>query len=220
MSYSIYKHTNLTNGKSYIGITNRDPHIRWRNGLGYKDQPKFYNAIMKYGWDNFSHEIVATCHDRGTASEIEMALIKKHNSVENGYNVSSGVNDMEHAFDRAPVDKYNPDTGQLICTYPSIIDAAQDVDSSDSHISECCRGIHKTAAGFGWAYHGEPYTPPKSFFRYVRIEKVDVATGLVIETYKSQREAADANGVSRALINMCCRGKQKSSNGYTWRYEA
>ena len=220
MIYSIYKHTNLINGKSYVGITNRIPKIRWSNGHGYRTQPKFYNAIMKYGWDNFSHEVIATCHDKAVAYEMEKAFIKKYNCIDDGYNVSEGGNGMEYVYDKCAVDKYNPDTGKLICTYNSILDAAEDVGISDSHISECCKGKHKTAAGYGWAYHGEPYEPPKSYFRYVRIEKVDAETGEIIATYDSQTQAARLNDVSVALINMCCKGNQRLGKGYVWRYKS
>lgn len=58
MGWSVYKHTNLINQKVYIGITSRKPSSRWGlQGKGYKDQPKFFNAIEKYGWENFKHEI-------------------------------------------------------------------------------------------------------------------------------------------------------------------
>lgn len=55
--YSIYIHLNKINDKKYIGITCKKPEIRWANGLGYKKQP-FWNAITKYGWDNFEHIII------------------------------------------------------------------------------------------------------------------------------------------------------------------
>lgn len=65
--YIIYKHTLLTecehNGWSYIGLTKQQPNKRWKNGLGYfkpsnPTQSLFWNAIQKYGWDSFSHEII------------------------------------------------------------------------------------------------------------------------------------------------------------------
>ena len=59
-TYCIYCHTNLTNNFKYIGQTihGNNANKRWRNGEGYKDQVFFYRAIKKYGWDNFSHEIL------------------------------------------------------------------------------------------------------------------------------------------------------------------
>ena len=56
----IYKHTNLINGKIYIGQTCQNPEDRWDYGCGYKKHNlHFYNAIKKYGWkEGFSHEII------------------------------------------------------------------------------------------------------------------------------------------------------------------
>ena len=56
--WCVYKHTNKTNGKVYIGKTCRKPEYRWNEGKGYIYQRHFWNAINKYGWDNFEHEIL------------------------------------------------------------------------------------------------------------------------------------------------------------------
>lgn len=89
MRYNVYKHTNLINNKSYIGITSQRCENRWGiNGKGYKLQPKFFNAIQKYGWNNFQHDILYTNLSKDAALEIESKLIKKYNTIENGYNVS------------------------------------------------------------------------------------------------------------------------------------
>lgn len=36
-NFLVYKHTNLINNKSYIGITSLidNPNLRWKNGNGY-----------------------------------------------------------------------------------------------------------------------------------------------------------------------------------------
>ena len=89
--YTVYKHTS-PNGKSYIGITSMCPKDRWKNGKGYSHNTYFTNAIEKYGWDNFAHEILADGLTQEEAHEMEVELIKKHNTFDSndGYNLTSG----------------------------------------------------------------------------------------------------------------------------------
>ena len=42
--FSVYVHI-APNGKRYYGITSREPHRRWGNGNGYRQNRHFYNAI-------------------------------------------------------------------------------------------------------------------------------------------------------------------------------
>lgn len=92
--YIVYKHTNKINKKSYIGITknDNDPNQRWRNGFGYDYNKKFFTDIVKYGWDNFTHEILEKGLTESEALVKETFYIKKFNTVENGYNNAYGGN--------------------------------------------------------------------------------------------------------------------------------
>lgn len=92
MKYTVYKHTNLINGKVYVGITARDTTLRWKNGKGYSNNKHFQNAILKYGWDNFTHEILFTGLTKEEACQKEIELIAHYRSdeFEHGYNRSSG----------------------------------------------------------------------------------------------------------------------------------
>lgn len=91
MSYSVYIHTNKVNGKRYVGVTIRKPEQRWNNGEGYKEQPHFYSAIKKYGWDNFEHFIVEV-DSREKMFELEKQCIEFYQTTnpEKGYNKSLG----------------------------------------------------------------------------------------------------------------------------------
>lgn len=90
-NYIVYKHT-APNGKVYIGITKQTPEKRWKNGHGYQRNQHFYNAILKYGWNNFSHEIIAEKLTKEQAEEMEVQLISEFGSSENdkGYNIAPG----------------------------------------------------------------------------------------------------------------------------------
>lgn len=97
--YTVYKHTNKLNGKIYIGITSKKPNERWINGKGYKPKNKnqngyFYKAILKYGWDNFTHEILYSDLTKEKAELIEIELISAYNSNirKYGYNIDNGGN--------------------------------------------------------------------------------------------------------------------------------
>jgi hypothetical protein len=90
-NYCVYKHTS-PNGKVYIGITGQDPLRRWQNGYGYRLNAYFFKAIVKYGWDNFTHEIVQAGLTKEEACTIEVELIDLYGSTDpaKGYNLSHG----------------------------------------------------------------------------------------------------------------------------------
>ena len=89
--FIVYKHTS-PDGKVYIGITCQKPEERWRNGKGYKFNQHFTNAINRYGWENFSHDILFSNLSQEDAKAKEKALIKSHNATNkmNGYNITEG----------------------------------------------------------------------------------------------------------------------------------
>lgn len=89
--YFVYRHV-APNGKMYVGITSKsDPKERWGNaGSGYSSNPHFWSAIKKYGWNNFKHIIVVHGVDVDTACRLEEYLIGKYDSMNNGYNQTSG----------------------------------------------------------------------------------------------------------------------------------
>ena len=98
-NYTVYMHKNKINGKFYIGQTSQSPQKRWDNGKGYETSSKFYNSILKYGWDNFEHIIVSTNLSQEKANELEELLIKLYRTQEDdfGYNIKAGGNNNNHS---------------------------------------------------------------------------------------------------------------------------
>ena len=98
-NYVIYIHTNKFNNKRYVGMT-INTERRWRNdGIEYKpsserNQRPFWNAIEKYGWENFEHEIVEEHLTFEEACEKEKYYIELYNTRDRnfGYNVAEGGN--------------------------------------------------------------------------------------------------------------------------------
>lgn len=72
------------------------PTYRWSNGKGYKESCRFYNAIQKYGWDNFKHEILFEnlTKEEAEQKEIELIGFYKSNQREYGYNIQNGGNSI------------------------------------------------------------------------------------------------------------------------------
>ena len=90
--YRVYMHTCLKNNKKYIGITRQEPKKRWKNGNGYCKSLFFHNAIKKYGWDNFKHEIILCNLTKEEAEMFEIEMIKYYKTQDRkfGYNIDSG----------------------------------------------------------------------------------------------------------------------------------
>ena len=149
MKYIVYLHINKINQEKYIGITNQIPEYRWgKEGKGYKNQPKFYNAILKYGWNNFEHLILETDLSENEALELETQYIMEYNSIENGYNILlKGISSFP---------RYKP----IYCItlnkkYNSIKEAAQENNIRSSEIIENCKGRRGPVKGLQWAYWNE-----------------------------------------------------------------
>ncbi len=89
----IYKATSKTTGKIYIGQTSQTLQQRISQHKCHSDNKNyhFYNAIKKYGFDDFIFEIVED--DIQNADELnkrEKYWIKYYDSYENGYNSTRG----------------------------------------------------------------------------------------------------------------------------------
>ena len=88
--YIVYKHI-TPSGKVYIGITKREKaRDRWKYGHGYKQNRHFYNAILKYGWKNIEHQILASNLSLEEACTLEKELISLYTKQGICYNIAEG----------------------------------------------------------------------------------------------------------------------------------
>ena len=92
---SIYIIKNKCNSKVYIGQTIQDVAERSRQHLKpsvikQSGTYKIYNAIKKYGKENFYYEILEGNIDSNLLNDREMYYIQLFDSYENGYNSTRG----------------------------------------------------------------------------------------------------------------------------------
>jgi group I intron endonuclease len=83
----IYKITSPT-GKVYIGRTKNYKGRMYEHyyiALKEKSEYALYKAIQKYGWDNFTKEIICEV-SKEEASVVEEKYIKEYDAVKSGYN--------------------------------------------------------------------------------------------------------------------------------------
>ena len=170
----VYVHINKINGKAYVGQTIQTPHERWgKNGKKYiRNNLKFGNAIQKYGWDNFEHIILY----KGCPAMLDLLeemYIKKYDSINNGYNLTSGGNKNKIISDETKkklreAQKNNKnihrftlgnkstskkvrciETGEV---FENTIVASKFMNKNKHSVAKCCRGEQNTCGGYHWEY--------------------------------------------------------------------
>jgi len=87
----IYCYHCISTGKKYIGKTlyenRRKYDHKWNVSVGVST--KFYNAIRKYGWENFVYGIIEVL-EPNLLEEKEKFYIEKYNTFNSGYNMTIG----------------------------------------------------------------------------------------------------------------------------------
>ncbi len=192
-NWKVYIHTNRLNGKRYVGITARDPKKRWKSGYGYVDNKHFYDAIKKYGWDNFDHEIFADRLTEDEACNMEKILIDKLETMdyEKGYNMHKGGGIPPRRSKDDPDYEYRPMSETQKKKLSMIHKGMKASEETKKKMSDAHMNLL-----------GQPI--------------LCVETGIV---YPSIAEAGRAIGRSRAdsSIGQVIRGLQQRAYGYHWK---
>lgn len=230
-SYIVYKHTSPSS-KVYIGITKFDPKYRWlNNGRGYKTQTTFFNAIIKYGWINFKHEILYKDLSEEQALDKEEELIQQYKSYDRryGYNISLRgpkygafikeriiksrrlpIAPLPNWKNRGKIVHKKDANGTIIRTYRSIHELAVDLNTPIETLRTRLNK-YKTLIYNDYIYEYAKVQVPK-------VEMLDLS-GEHIKTFNSLSEAYKyINRVNKGGITEVCTGKKSSYVGYKWRF--
>lgn len=205
--YTIYCHRNKLNNKRYIGQTSQEVERRWRKeGEGYKDSIKFWNAIQKYGWDNFEHIILEKNLTQEEANEREVYWITYFDTFNNddkGYNMTPGGNNyMKQLWQD---EEYKEKMKQIFKI--SRKKSWSDKEFTEQRMQSLIQGLK------------DSWNDPE--WRVKRIENItgdknpnakgviNLETGKIFTTIKEASQWAGLKSVSG--IGECCKGRQKSA---------
>lgn len=234
-NYCVYKHTCLAPGKSfgkvYIGITcQRKPEHRWNHGRNYRHCLYFDNAVKKYGWESFSHEILVTGLSRSEAKRMERKYIKNFlaNDPKFGFNLTPGGDNLcgsENPVSR-PVVAFDAVSGIRLYDYESIREAEDHLGGSPWGVLS---GTMKTSHGVIYRYfddvgltmilpESECFRPRAQPMKEKPINQYGL-DGKYIQTFRSIKDAEFHLGLSRDMVGNAVRGKSKSGGGYQWRFD-
>ena len=139
-----------------------------------------------------------------------------HNvSTEERKERSAYCQDEGHEPYRRKVNQIDISTNKIIHTYDSVREAAAFIPCDNSYLSKICKD-KKIAYGYKWEYQDNNYV--KKDFTAKPVCKLDLKTGEVLEVYPSGMAAAKAVGGDSSYISKVCRGIQKSSKGFGWKF--
>lgn len=167
----IYKIENKINHKIYIGQS-IDIKTRWtahKRCSKYNDKKDYrlYQAINKYGLDNFDFSIIEECKPQ-LLNEREIYYIQQYDSYNNGYNMTyggSGLNGITRNRNYAPKNisqfcgtndvvevakldkKFN-----ILAYYPSVQEAARQNNVEATNISKTLQGKNKYCGNYIYMY--------------------------------------------------------------------
>ena len=209
--YFVYVHI-FPNNKKYIGITSQTTQRRWRNGKGYKSQKMLTRAINKYGWDNIEHIVLFKNLTQEEAEQKEIELIDKYktNVRKYGYNIELGGNCAKgyHLRKETREKMSKSRTGKNNWLYGKHLSEETKRKLSIAHIGKC--DIEAIRRGAKKRMGANAYNSRK----VIQCDK----KGNKINIYDSLADAYRTTNTRVQDIYNCCKGRQKTANGFIWKY--
>jgi group I intron endonuclease len=159
----IYKITNISNGKIYVGqsVSHILNHKKYRpyghqgrfrchisEAFSSKKNQSHYlnNAIRKYGVDDFEVELIECC-EIDKSDEREIHYIKELNSLfPNGYNLKNGGSVFTHSDES----KKRVSNGVINYYKDKKMDRFKDIEKIDDDIEKYIKPLKRNNEQYGW----------------------------------------------------------------------
>lgn len=233
--YKVYVHTNNVNGKRYVGITKKSLKDRWRNGSSYKGSPHFYNSIKKYGWNGFTHYILADNLTREDACAMEQEYIAKYKTQDRlyGYNSTNGGENCIHneesrrrnSMARKRYYDEHPEAKEEWAT----INVGRPTSVKQRHSAKATmdklwaddsfrQKMHDRLVGENNPNYGGVSDKTRQKMREKSAKARPCMCMETGETYPSCTIAGEATGSNPSLIYQVCVGNRKTHNKKHWKF--
>lgn len=189
----IYCYTSPS-GKRYIGQTKttlkeRAGSINYRS---YKGCTAFYNAIQKYGIENFKVEILCEVPEELlTETETQYILYYDTTNKERGYNIVTDWTNFLSTMNAIPVFCYDKITGEYVNEFPSLAEAERHYSVYHGAIRKALNHPERTCANLLWRtqkFDKVEVLEPKKINKQVYV--YDAKTGFFLQEFSSIRETA------------------------------
>lgn len=217
----IYKITNVVNGRVYVGQTVMSLARRWSQHSTSKKNSPMYNAFRKYGAENFTIEVICSALGPDHLNYLEQYFIKKYNSlVPNGYNLTTGG---DSAFSRS---KHTKKLQSEAMKGHTVSQETRDKIAATltgrvgnrlgaTHTAEARKLISDKQKGrkLSEETRAKMSASHKGASAYNARKVQCVETGII---YDTATEAAKQLDLVQSSISAVCRGKRKSTGGYTF----
>lgn len=214
-TYVVYCHT-APNGKKYVGLTGQSAIRRWNNGNGYRTNKHLRRAIEKYGWDAFSHEVLAGNLSEGEAKALEIKLIREFHSDNPayGYNVSPGGEALADITKKRISAALSGRPGRKLTEKEKELHRARLLGS---HLSdETKRKISLSRMGAKLSDNHRTAIREHNKGKHPTTPVVCLDTGV---SYPSLCAAAEDTGLCISSIRKVCRGERSHTKGTHWAYQ-
>jgi group I intron endonuclease len=198
--------------------------MRQRNGMYV--QPRMAYAILKYGWDDVTHEILFEGLTKEEAEQKETELISSYKSNLRGfgYNIENGGH----------VNKTSEETKKKLS---ELLRGRPKTEKHKKNLSKARKGVghplsEETKRKLSVARMGHPVTEESrrkmsearkgkysgtsnhSARKVVQYTK----DGDFVKVWDYATQASDALSIHLGNLIQCCRGNLKSCGGFIWRY--
>jgi len=243
----IYKITNKTDGKIYVGQTIQTLDERFRQHRKKGSNCRYLKrAFEKYGFDNFVFEMICICFDEDL-DKFEIQYMAKFNSiVPNGYNLRAGGNSGRH----------NEETKKKIsATLKGRTDIVRGnlsgfhlSEETKKKISDALKGRTDIVRGHWTGLHHSEETKKKisdalkgrtdivkknsknadNIFpeelknknvkhHKKNVNQYDLKNNL-IKTFNGIVEASKETNIGQSSISKCCNNKNITGGGFIWKF--